>query len=219
MHSLLPFATTALLLVRGLHAHFTVQHPPPIGEFKDEQEGTAPCGGYSPNLDDLTATDFHVDGDAIATTLTHPETTWLYRVTTDPTASSNWTEIWSIFKQSGAGAFCNPQVTVPHSFVGKKAILGIISHAVDGFLYQCSAVNFVAGTGTKPGDCKNASGVTSDFTDDPDLTSILQNPPATTSSPTRVPSAAISLKTGPFQNLSAMLTVGLMVIVGALLVG
>lgn len=138
MLSKISCASVMLLLASGIHAHYTVQHPPTIQPFDDDGEGEGPCGGYTPSPDDLKTNDFHVDGDAIGTTLTHPEATWLYRITTDLTAKGNWTEVYPIFSQKGAGAYCQPSVTIPHEYIGQKAILGMIAKAVDGMLYQVS---------------------------------------------------------------------------------
>ena len=71
--------TAALLLAAGAYAHFTVQYPATVGDFKDDDEDKSPCGGYSPDLASIDTVDFHVGGDAVATMSTHPQTTWLYR--------------------------------------------------------------------------------------------------------------------------------------------
>ncbi|KAI5863302.1 hypothetical protein GGS23DRAFT_526547 [Durotheca rogersii] len=223
MPSLLSLAASALLLARSLHAHFTVQHPPIIGPFNAEEEDSAPCGGHSPDLNTLPANDFHVDGDAIATTLTHSQSTWLYRVTTDATASGNWTQIWGIVDQQGAGAFCIPQISVPHSFIGQKVILSIVSHATDGFLYQCSALNFVEGIATAPSDCRNGSNTQGSFSSDAELTAMLGDGPVGSSaspsgsSPTDVPSGGTTTKPGGSEGRGVVFTVGLMAVLGSVL--
>ncbi|KAI8962134.1 hypothetical protein F5Y11DRAFT_347823 [Daldinia sp. FL1419] len=210
-------AMVMLLFSSIINAHFTVEHPPTIGPFNDDAEGDHPCGGYSPDIAKDTTTDFHVDGDVIATTLTHPESTWLYRINIDPTAQGNWTEIWPVFKQSGQGKFCNPQVTVPQEFVGKKGFLGIVSHAVDGFLYQCSAVHFVQGTAATPNDCTNGSSVTTSWTSDDQLAAKLNESTPPSSEPHTHNFAATS-KGGAFQGFGAMLTIGTILVLGAGLV-
>ncbi|KAI1144408.1 hypothetical protein F5Y05DRAFT_407803 [Hypoxylon sp. FL0543] len=208
MPSAISSAIATLLFASRIGAHFTVQYPASVGPFIDDQEPNPPCGGYSPSIDDVQITDFHVDGDAIATTLTHLQGTWMYRATTDPNAKGNWTEISPIFQQSGSGAFCNAHVTVPHEFIGKKGYIGMISHAVDGFLWQCSGVNFVAGTGSQPDVCKNASGVSASFTDDGALAGQLNNSGQATS-PERTANLGVSGKAESFQTLGGMVAVGM----------
>lgn len=119
-------------------AHFLLKAPPTIG-FDDDKEGTGPCGGFTPDLTS-TATDFHIGGDAVALTLTHPQGKWLFRVTTDPTNDKSWEQIYPIVLQSGLGNFCLPQLTVPSKYEGKKGVLSIVSDAPDGLLYQVSLV-------------------------------------------------------------------------------
>ncbi|KAH9906425.1 hypothetical protein F4778DRAFT_778820 [Xylariomycetidae sp. FL2044] len=219
MLSLLPAATAALLFACTARSHFTVQFPPPIGEFKDEEEGTGPCGGYTPDLASLDATDFHVDGDAIATFSSHPQTDWLFRITADNSASGNWTEIYDIVQQSGPGNYCTPAVTVPSEWVGKKAILNLVANGLDGMLYQCSAVNFVEGsTERSTSDCQNGTGVQGAFTTDDTLSSLTGETTSTTETPTSTPSAAVSMRAVWADGLgSAALTVCIMAVVGAML--
>lgn len=127
----------ALTALCGLaSAHFEIVYPKPIAS-EEKNEGTGPCGGVVPDLTkDLV--DFHVDGEAIALKLTHPQSSWLFRATTDATAQSGWEEIYPIVQQSGLGAYCNPQVKIPSSWVGKKGVVSVVSKAVDGLLFQVS---------------------------------------------------------------------------------
>lgn len=135
--SLLSAATGALLLAATASAHFTVTNPTVMQPFNDDTEAQAPCGGYTPNLSAATTiTDFHVGGDAVGTKSSHPQTNWLYRVTTDNAGAGNWTQIGQITTQSGAGAFCQSKITVPEAWVGKKAILSVVGNGPDGMLYQ-----------------------------------------------------------------------------------
>ncbi|KAG8414620.1 hypothetical protein J3459_014209 [Metarhizium acridum] len=117
-------------------AHFLLNYPKSIG-FDDSGESSAPCGGFTPDLSkDLV--DFHVGGDAISVKLTHPQGNWLFRVTTDEKAESGWEQIFPIVQQTGLGDFCEPQVTVPSKYAGKKGVLSVVSSATDGLLYQVS---------------------------------------------------------------------------------
>ncbi|KAJ2974803.1 hypothetical protein NUW58_g8541 [Xylaria curta] len=112
--------------------------PQTVGAFKDDDEDKEPCGGYSPSLSDIETVDFHVGGDSIATKSTHPQTNWLYRITTDAIVKNNWTQVYPIVQQSGPGDYCSKAVTIPSSYVGQKAILGIVASGIDGILYQVS---------------------------------------------------------------------------------
>ncbi|KAI1092438.1 hypothetical protein F5B19DRAFT_502315 [Rostrohypoxylon terebratum] len=228
MPSITTYASAMLLLASGIQAHFTVQHPPAIGPFNDDLEPMRQCGGYYPDINNVTITDFHVDGDAISTSLTHMSSTWLYRATTDPSANESWSLIWPTFVQSGSGLYCQPHVTVPHDFIGKKGYIGMVSHAKDGYLFQCAGVNFVAGTGTKPENCRNETGVTATYIDDITLSSDPSNPgvgftPTPMPTPTPTPdaqhehNAAVSTRSQSFQVVGGLLTFGAMMSLGATL--
>jgi hypothetical protein len=81
-------------------------------------------------------THLRVGGSAIALTSIHPQATWLFRATLDQTASGNWTILLPSIEQTGLGAFCEPSVSVPVSWVGSKGIIGVVQDAPDGILYQ-----------------------------------------------------------------------------------
>lgn len=116
-------------------AHFELKYPESIG-FKDDDEDKAPCGGFTPDLSKADLVDFHVGGEAIALRSTHQQGNWLFRVTTDAKADGDWEQLFPIVQQSGLGDFCQPQVTVPEKYVGKKGWVNVVSSAVDGLLYQ-----------------------------------------------------------------------------------
>lgn len=138
MRSLL--AITALAGIAS--AHFQLKYPPTIG-FVDDKEDTSPCGGFTPDLSKSDLPDFHTEGDAVAVRLSHPQSKWLFRVTTDPADDKSWEQIYPIVLQSGLGDFCLPALTVPEKYAGKKGVLSIVSSAVDGLLYQvCAAFLF-----------------------------------------------------------------------------
>ncbi|KAI1075364.1 hypothetical protein F5B20DRAFT_585330 [Whalleya microplaca] len=229
MFSLQTITTAALAILlfsSSVSAHFTVQYPPTVGVFNDDAEGTAPCGGYNPDLTQLNTTDFHVNGDSVVTTLTHPEANWLYRITvTNGTipAEANWTEIYPITKQSGAGVFCLSHVTVPSEFVGKKGILSLVASALDGLLYQCSAVKFVDGTGATPTECTNGTNVSGSPSSDTSLSALVGTAVAASSSSavasaTSKPNAGASITPSAFNGgLGAAVTTAIMILLGAAL--
>ncbi|UKZ76976.1 hypothetical protein TrVFT333_004692 [Trichoderma virens FT-333] len=139
-------------------AHFLMNYPKSIG-FDDDKEGTAPCGGFTPDLSSGSKqlVDFHVGGDSLAVKSTHPQSTWLFRATLDANAESGWQQIFPIVQQSGLGDFCEPQIVLPASWAGKKGVISVVADAPDGLLYQCVAANFVSGSTTPPSACKNAT--------------------------------------------------------------
>ncbi|PKS10135.1 hypothetical protein jhhlp_001885 [Lomentospora prolificans] len=160
------------LLASSATAHFTIDYPPFAKPSDESKLASGPCGGADLNFQDGTVTDFHVSGDAIATTGTHPQANWLFRATTDITGASNWTKVWPIVEQSGLGKLCQPSITVPEEWVGKQGLIGVVAHAEDGVLYGCSQVTFVKGTGEQPSTCKNTTSNFS-FTSDSDLEALV----------------------------------------------
>ncbi|SPJ73056.1 uncharacterized protein FTOL_02785 [Fusarium torulosum] len=154
-------------------AHFEVKYPDTIG-FKDDDEDKSPCGGFTPDLSKNKLVDFHVGGEAIALRSTHQQGNWLFRVTLDEKANGDWEQVFPIVQQSGLGDFCQPQVTVPEKYAGKKGWVNVVSSAVDGLLYQCIAANFVKGKADAPSECKNASSVKAYFTDDSTLSALVK---------------------------------------------
>ncbi|KAK8090481.1 expression library immunization antigen 1 [Apiospora hydei] len=182
MAPLLSVASATLLFLTAARAHFQVQYPPTIGAFDDDKEPTAPCGGYTPDFS-KTATDFHVGGDAIATKSGHPQTQWLYRITTDDKAAGNWTQIYGQVQQSGVGTFCVPKVAVPESYIGQKAVLSIVADGDDGMLYQVLLARQLRRRRQRqdPSACTNSSSVTASFNEDPKLAALVGSSTNTTS--------------------------------------
>jgi hypothetical protein len=126
------------LLFVAAHAHFELVQPTSLegDKMNENLEGNAPCGGGVADLSQNTATDFHVDGDAVAVELGHPQANWLIRATLDSRAAGNWTQLFPIVSQSGRGDFCQPAVTAPKEWVGKKGIISVACDAPDGLLFQ-----------------------------------------------------------------------------------
>ncbi|KAH6898210.1 hypothetical protein B0T10DRAFT_453553 [Thelonectria olida] len=165
---------SAAALYSAASAHFVLKYPESIG-FSDDDEGTSPCGGFTPDFSGDKVVDFHVGGEAIALRSTHQQANWLFRVTTDQKAKSGWEQIFPIVQQSGLGDFCEPSIVLNSSYVGKKGVVGIVSNAPDGLLYQCIAANFVKGSADAPSECKNASSVKASFTDDSKLSALVSD--------------------------------------------
>lgn len=168
MAPLASIGAAALLLVASTSAHFTLRTPPSIG-FDDSKEDNGPCGGFTPDFDKNKVTDFHVGGEPIGTSQSHPSARWLYRATLDQSASGGWTQLYPIILQNSIGFMCQPSVPAPEAWVGKRGVVGIVANGDDGLLYQCAAVNFVSGQGKVDGStCLNSSSQIV-FTSDPQL--------------------------------------------------
>lgn len=136
---------TLSALVASSAAHFLLHYPATIG-FDDDLEGTAPCGSFTPKFSSGNVTDFHVAGDSIALTSTHPAAVWLFRATlgTDDTAT-NWTNLLPVVSQTDLGNFCETNLTVPDSWVGQQGLVQVIQDAADGMLFQVRNNNRVFG--------------------------------------------------------------------------
>ena len=132
-----------------VRAHFSLKYPPPLGDLKEQGEGTGPCGGYAFDLKYAAeTTDFHVGGDSILVTTGHPQNKWLYRISVatnngSDVNPSNWTQVYPIVLQGGLNSYCQPAVTIPDGFVGQKAILSVVGKAQDGLLYQVRHLKIV----------------------------------------------------------------------------
>ncbi|KAJ4290044.1 hypothetical protein N0V88_006847 [Collariella sp. IMI 366227] len=212
----------SLLFLSAANAHFKLTNPPPLegDKVNSDLEVNAPCGGGLPDLTQNTATDFHVDGDTVAVSLGHAQCNWLIRATLDTRAAGDWVQLFPVFQQNGRGSLCQPAVAVPKEWVGKKGIIGVASKATDGILYQCAAVNFVAGVGAADAAaCNNGTSVTVSFLDDPTLTALAGGGssttapgPAATTSGNSAPSLLAQGGGLPIRSVTAV--TGFMLVVG-----
>jgi len=138
--SLRTLLTASALFLSSAHAHFSLTTPVSLeGDEMDEKlQTSAPCGGGTTDITKATFfTDFHVDGSPVGWLLGHPQANFLIRATTDEDASkANWTQLFPVVQQSGFGKFCEPVVTAPEEWVGKKGFVGVVANAPDGMLYQ-----------------------------------------------------------------------------------
>lgn len=134
------FAAGALCL-SAANAHFELRQPPSLegDNMNEDLEPNAPCGGGVADLSTNKVVDFHVDGDAVAWFLGHPQAKWLIRGTLDSKAAGNWTEMYPIIQQDGRGEYCQPAVTAPKAWAGKKGIISVACGAPDGLLFQVSS--------------------------------------------------------------------------------
>ncbi|KAK7743663.1 hypothetical protein SLS62_010532 [Diatrype stigma] len=228
MARLISLLAVAITLTCGVvRGHFSLTYPSPVGELNEDDEGTGPCGGYTPDLQTVNTTDFHVGGDSIVVSTSHPQSHWLYRITTGSAAAAteNWTQVYPIVLQSGINSYCQPAITIPEELIGQKAILSIVGTATDGLLYQCAAVKFVSGTGSKVDACTNSTGVTASFENDSELAGLVgqgnptddesaSNGSVTASSiPSDTPGAAAATY-GLVQGFGPLIIVGFMMVLG-----
>ncbi|KAK4225068.1 hypothetical protein QBC38DRAFT_483966 [Podospora fimiseda] len=135
------YLLASALLFLTANAHFQLLAPPSIPGDSHNQD-QAPCGGVQADLSTNTASDFHVDGQHVQVFLGHAQGTWLIRATLDDKAAGPWTQVFPIWQQSGRGNFCEPVVTVPSDWAGKKGFIGVNSNAGDGILYQVRICTF-----------------------------------------------------------------------------
>ncbi|KAI4599962.1 hypothetical protein LQW54_007471 [Pestalotiopsis sp. IQ-011] len=226
MPSIASISAAALLLLGSCQAHFLLLSPSPAGTFDEDSESNTPCGGVTPSFSSDNITDFAVGGDAIATQLGHPQANWLYRFTTDESASGNWTQAYPIVQQSGLKFFCIPDVTVDESYVGQTAVLSVVADAPDGLLYQCAVVKFVSGVNSNlPSSCTNTTGVTGSFASDDKLTALVDSSTSSNGSSTATgtasstPSSSGNAAPGQFggsvEGLWNLVTISGMVAIGA----
>lgn len=127
-----------LALAGAASAHFVLKHPESVGD-SDSTAGQAPCGGYTPDISEGSGelVDVHVGGEALALVLTHSRATWLFRATLNGSVDdANWERLYPNTVQSGLGDFCIPSLTYPDDWAGKRGVIGVVSSAEDGNLYQ-----------------------------------------------------------------------------------
>lgn len=146
MPSLRVAAKAALLFFSTASAHFVLVEPPSLEgtSLDNDKQDDAPCGALLPDLSKNTTVNFHVDGDFIALQSGHPQVNWLFRGTLEDKGSGNWEQLYPIFTQNGLGNYCQPVVTAPKEWVGKTGVIGIVSNAPDGLLYQVCASSATA---------------------------------------------------------------------------
>ncbi|KAK4031825.1 hypothetical protein C8A01DRAFT_21017 [Parachaetomium inaequale] len=179
MAPLRSLVAATLLFLSTANAQFELLLPLPLegDKMNKDLEPAGPCGGGVPDLSSNTATDFHVDGDSVAIRLGQPQANIMIGATLDSHAASNWTALFPIVKQSGQGNFCEPAITVPKEWAGKKGFIGVVSKTSDAERYQCAAVNFVSGAKkTVSSTCNNGTGVSASFTSDLTLSGMVGSP-------------------------------------------
>ncbi|RAL68412.1 hypothetical protein DID88_007143 [Monilinia fructigena] len=159
-------------------AHFILNWPVTYG-FDDDAEGTAPCGGVSVAYDH-NVTEFHVDGDSIAMTSTHPTTTWLFRATVgNNTAANNWNELI-------------PTVNKLVSAISASQLWS----RWPPLPMRCRILHYRELQLATPTACKNATGVSASYAADAALSSLPASATATASETSGTAAASSSSTAG-----------------------
>lgn len=121
-----------LPLVAVASAHFTLDYPPTTG-FDEDQEPNAPCGGFPPDLSNLT--DYPLSGGEIAVDLHHPEALFLFRA--QLLNADTWVNISDGFVDMvGLGEGCINALPVPSNWSGQVGVIQVVAQPPDGILYQ-----------------------------------------------------------------------------------
>lgn len=147
----MPRLTPLLLLATAAAAHFTINTPPQRRPSSESALEDGPCGGASLSFDDSdSVSDFHVGGDAVAVTGTHPQSNWLIRATNDTSGEDGWMAVWQIVGQGGLGKMCQGEVSVPEEWAGSEGLIGVVANAEDGILFGVSPFHHYHDPTTKP---------------------------------------------------------------------
>ncbi|ETI23897.1 hypothetical protein G647_05704 [Cladophialophora carrionii CBS 160.54] len=149
-------------------AHFILQYPNSVG-FSDDDEGTAPCGGFDVTFGSNDSS-IPVGGFPVSVLSTHPASDFLFRATLDQEPPFNFTNLLPVVSETGIGEFCLPALVAPAEFAGNPGVIQVIQKGPDGVLYQCAAVNFVSGINDTVGaSCTNVTGLTAVITNQNDF--------------------------------------------------
>ena len=113
-------------------AHFTLDYPPTTG-FDEDQEPNPPCGGFPPDLSNLTA--WPLSGGEISVDLHHPEALFLFRA--QLVGSDDWFNLSDgIVDMVGLGEGCIHSLPVPQNWSGMVGVIQVVGQPPDGILYQ-----------------------------------------------------------------------------------
>ncbi|KAH8879301.1 hypothetical protein GQ53DRAFT_44556 [Thozetella sp. PMI_491] len=151
------------LLPSPVLGHFVLQIPASLG-YDDTNEAMAPCDTFDPTTRN-PVTNWPVGGSAISVITTHTSVLWDYNAAL-VSNTSNWIRLTATaLNQTGVGFFCEPQIPGITAWIGQPVVLQVVQHAPDGLLYQCAAIQFVAGgPAATPSGCTNSSGLTAHWT-------------------------------------------------------
>ncbi|KAF8863184.1 hypothetical protein BDZ45DRAFT_615896, partial [Acephala macrosclerotiorum] len=138
------------------NAHFVFQKPVSLG-FSDDDERTAPCGGFDASNRSTGVTNWPVGGGSIRILTTHLDVTWTYSAALSSDLLT-WVPLTPVLHQTGVGSFYKPIIP------GINAILQVTQTGPDGVLYQCATIKIVAsGPAAIPDGCTNSTGVAANW--------------------------------------------------------
>ena len=126
------FLLLALVAAFPAFAHYTLDYPPTSG-FDEDKEPNSPCGGFNPDVTNLTA--WPLGGGQISIDSHHPQMTLLYRA--QLMGSTTWVNLTDGFLlMTGLGELCINSGRVPTNWTGKVGVIQTIGQPPDGTLYQ-----------------------------------------------------------------------------------
>ena len=126
--TLLAFLASAALTT----AHFTLDYPYTTGYYY-LQEVNAPCGGFPPDLSNLTA--YPLEGGEVAFDLHHPYALFLIRA--QLVGMNSWVNLSNGFiLQNGLGEGCVNAGPVPGNWSGQAGVIQVVGQPPDDILYQ-----------------------------------------------------------------------------------
>lgn len=121
-----------LLTAAPVFAHYTLDYPFTTG-FDEDQEPNSPCGGFTPDITNLTA--WPLSGGEISIDSHHPQMTLLYRA--QLMGEDTWVNLTNGFLlMTGLGELCINAGPVPGNWSGKVGVVQTIGQPPDGILYQ-----------------------------------------------------------------------------------
>jgi hypothetical protein len=118
-------------------SHFTLDFPPTTGYYY-LQEVNPPCGGFPPDLTNLT--EFPLSGGEIAFDLHHP--TALFLIRAQLVGMNTWVNLSDGFIiQNGLGEGCVNALPVPSNWSGLAGVVQVVGQPPDDILYQVCKCN------------------------------------------------------------------------------
>ncbi|KAF7722094.1 hypothetical protein EC973_003709 [Apophysomyces ossiformis] len=161
-HFLVSFAATLLLLVSVVSAHFQLTYPASRG-FNEDQEPTAPCGGFNTPQ---ARTQFPLKNAFVEIMAHHPQYTYQVNVliNNQPSAAdfttANLKEIASGQRNYPMAACLSVNfANVTGATNGANATIQVLFNGGDGQLYQCTDVVLVdQAPNFNASQCVNADG-------------------------------------------------------------
>ncbi|BFZ64170.1 hypothetical protein YB2330_005309 [Saitoella coloradoensis] len=216
-------------LASSASAHFTLNYPETVG-FDEDNEPTAPCGGFSAS-DATNRTLVPLDGTApFAIYAGHPSAQVIVKLalSTDPTTNADFNiTVVPQFTENGLGDFCFPSVNwaaaAGSPTEGQNATVQVAYSGGDGVLYQCAAIQFSSSAATSSSACTNgtnvSAGPSSSTSTSTSSNSTLTSTSSTSASASGTASTSASAASGTSTGTTSgagKLSVGMVAIAGAI---